>query len=152
MFNSFPKLTTFVFLTGSTALGFFVNPLDFRQESPAAAIAPASPAAACGGLASESSSNARDPRSTAELAETDRLLREAWQLILRNETVSAERNLLICVELAHDHALCHRTLGELYRRSNRPEDAVRHLRRYAELRPAAPDAQRVRPHIEHIVR
>ncbi len=44
----------------------------------------------------------------------------------------------------------HRLLGEAYEKKNRPEDAVKHLKRYLEILPSAEDAKKVQKRIEKL--
>lgn len=63
--------------------------------------------------------------------------------LLAGDLAGAERILKLCLRTA-EYPDCHRCLGILYASRDEPRRAVRHYRRYVELKPDAADAQRVR--------
>jgi regulator of sirC expression with transglutaminase-like and TPR domain len=62
----------------------------------------------------------------------------------RGNVDRAKTLLLACIELNPASALCHRSLGVLYARADNSKLALEHYRRYVQLAPDAPDADRVR--------
>ena len=59
-------------------------------------------------------------------------------------TAQARESLLACVRADSTAADCHRALGALYLQGKNPAKGRRHLERYLELAPEAPDAATIR--------
>ena len=67
--------------------------------------------------------------------------------LLEGDLQKAERYLKLCLRTA-DYPYCHRQLGILYASKDDTRRAIRHYKRYIELKPDAKDADQVRAHIE----
>ncbi|MCB9647817.1 MAG: hypothetical protein H6730_14605 [Deltaproteobacteria bacterium] len=84
----------------------------------------------------------RAPRP--RLSVTDQLEADGRRALLAGELSTAEKLLLKCVAEKPNHASCHRLLGVLYASKDDTERSLQHYKKYVELKPSAPDADRVR--------
>lgn len=102
---------------------------------------PAQPSAAV--LARRRRAAAR--RAAARKAASIRTLVERGKrLLINGDFAEAEKTLRECLRLEPNQPDCHRNLGVLYAQQDQTASAIRHYRRYVELRPDAGDADRVR--------
>jgi hypothetical protein len=70
--------------------------------------------------------------------------RQAVEAVEANDVQLAKARFSRCLEADPNDPLCHRGLGDLYRRLRSPQKAKQHFARYLELVPDAPDADRIR--------
>ena len=72
------------------------------------------------------------------------LVERGKRLVINGDFAQAEKTLRECLRLEPNQPDCHRNLGVLYAQQDQTASAIRHYRRYVELRPDAGDAARVR--------
>ena len=72
------------------------------------------------------------------------LVERGKRLVINGDFARAEKTLKECLRLEPNQPDCHRNLGVLYAQQDQTASAIRHYRRYVELRPNAGDAGRVR--------
>ncbi|MEM7678807.1 MAG: tetratricopeptide repeat protein, partial [Myxococcota bacterium] len=78
------------------------------------------------------------------LQQVRRLVEQGKRLVIEGKFEEAEDTLKACLRMDPQQPACHRNLGVLYAKQDRTTSAIRHYRRYIELRPDAGDAPRVR--------
>ena len=72
------------------------------------------------------------------------LVERGKRLVINGDFARAEKDLRDCLRLDPNQPDCHRNLGVLYAQQDQTASAIKHYRRYIELRPDAGDASRVR--------
>ena len=83
-------------------------------------------------------------RRRAARARVRELVELGKRLVIAGNFERAERVLMECLGLDAKQPDCHRNLGILYAQQDQTTNAIKHYRRYIELRPGAGDASRVR--------
>ncbi len=73
-----------------------------------------------------------------------KLLREGNRLLLSGQVPRAQLAFETCLKIDEGTAACHRSLGTLHRRQGDKKTARKHLLRYVELAPDAPDVPTIR--------
>ena len=77
-------------------------------------------------------------------AQVKELVERGKRLVLSGDLGRAEKVLKDCLRYEPNQPDCHRNLGVLYASQDQTPSAIKHYRRYVELRPNAADADRVR--------
>jgi pSer/pThr/pTyr-binding forkhead associated (FHA) protein len=85
----------------------------------------------------------RAPRPKA-LSQADQLEVEGRTALLAGQMSVAREALTKCIGVKANHAACHRLLGVLYAQQDDPKRSLEHYKKYVELKPTAPDADKVR--------